>query len=88
MIEIHPFGNFVPQNARYLILGSFTGKQEDGYDWFYCSKRNQFWPILEVVYGIKLQNKTEKQKLFNRLGVAITDTDYLTFPFTSLRHNE
>jgi len=73
MIETHPFGSFVPQDAHYLILGSFTGKLGDGYDWFYCSKRNQFWPILEVVYGIKLQNKTEKQKLFNRLGVAITD---------------
>ena len=73
MIETHPFVNFVPQDARYLILGSFTGKQEDDYDWFYCSKRNQFWPILEIVYGIKLQNKAEKQKLFTRLGIAITD---------------
>lgn len=79
MIETHPFGNFVPQNAHYLILGSFTGRQavEENkkiqYDWFYGTKRNQFWPIFEVVYGIKLQNKAEKQELFARLGIAITD---------------
>lgn len=27
MIETHPFGNFVPADAKYLILGSFTGKE-------------------------------------------------------------
>lgn len=74
MIETHPFGNFVPQNAQYLILGSFTGKMaDDSYDWFYGTKRNLFWPILQEVYGIKLQTKQDKQELFTRLGIAITD---------------
>jgi G:T/U-mismatch repair DNA glycosylase len=27
MLETHAFGNFVPPSARFLILGSFTGKQ-------------------------------------------------------------
>lgn len=35
MIETHPFGNFVPQNSRYLFLGSFTAKPVEGYDWFF-----------------------------------------------------
>lgn len=37
MIEIHPFGTFVPTNARHLVLGSFTGKLvgNNTYDWFY-----------------------------------------------------
>lgn len=73
MIEIHPFGSFVPKNARYLILGSFPGRRVNGYDWFYGNQRNQFWPILEAVYGIGLRDKAEKQKLFTRLGIAITD---------------
>jgi hypoxanthine-DNA glycosylase len=78
MSETHPFGNFVPSNAQYLILGSFTGKrtEEDisnGYDWFYGTKRNLFWPILQEVYGKSLQTKENKQKLFSNLGIAITD---------------
>ena len=74
MIETHPFGNFVPQNTQYLFLGSFTGRLVvEGYDWFFANKRNQFWPILEEVYSIKLPTKKEKQELFIRLGMAITD---------------
>lgn len=74
MIEKHPFGDFVPKNARYLILGSFTGKITDNsYDWFYGTKRNQFWPIMQEVYKIPLTNKEEKQSLFKGLNVAITD---------------
>jgi hypoxanthine-DNA glycosylase len=84
MIETHPFGNFVPPNAKYLILGSFTGRQavkgttttDDAYDWFYGTKRNQFWSILEGVYGIELRNKVSKQELFAKLGIAIADIIY------------
>jgi hypoxanthine-DNA glycosylase len=78
MIETHPFGNFIPANAQYLILGSFTGKRSEeditgGYDWFYGTRRNLFWPILQEVYGISLKTKEEKQALFNQVGIAITD---------------
>lgn len=73
MPETHPFGNFVPNNSRYLILGSFTGKPENKYDWFYGTKRNQFWKILEVVYTTKLDTKFKKQKLFRKVKIAITD---------------
>lgn len=74
MIEKHPFGDFIPKNTQYLILGSFTGKITDSsYDWFYGTKRNQFWPIMQEVYKIPLTNKEEKQNLFKKLGLAITD---------------
>ena len=77
MLETHPFGNFVPSNAVYLILGSFTAKPtDDSYDWFYATKRNQFWPILEKVYKLKLDSKESKQQLFTRLRIAIADIIY------------
>jgi len=79
MIETHPFGAFCPPNAKYLILGSFTAKKNDGddsYDWFYVTKRNQFWPILETVYNLKLDNKKAKQDLLTKLSIAITDIIY------------
>lgn len=75
MIETHPFGNFVPKDCHYLFLGTFTGKISDpSYDWFFGTKHNQFWPILESVFGIELKTKTDKQKLFSKLQMAITDT--------------
>ena len=81
MIETHPFGNFVPSNAKYFILGSFAGRQavkgtpahDPSYDWFYGTKRNQFWPILEAVYEIELKDKASRQQLFAELGIAMAD---------------
>jgi double-stranded uracil-DNA glycosylase len=78
MTEDHPFGVSAPSNTEYLILGSFTGKRSEedianGYDWFYGTKRNQFWPILEETFGFELKTKKAKQALFKKLGIAITD---------------
>lgn len=72
--EIHPFGDFVPPGSKYLLLGSFPARENGG--WFYGSKRNQFWQILEYVYGVELKTKLEKQKLFSELGIAVTDIIY------------
>jgi hypoxanthine-DNA glycosylase len=84
MIETHPFGSFVPAGSKYLILGSFTGKQavkgetytDEAYDWFYGVKRNQFWPILEEVYNRELKNKKSRQDLLTELHIAIADIIY------------
>ncbi len=79
MLEIHPFGSFVPKNAKYLILGSFTGKKEDenfNLDWYYGTKRNQFWNILRSVYNLPLENRDQKIELFQKLGIAISDIIY------------
>ena len=76
MIETHPFGVFCPPNAKYLLLGSFTAKKKDGddsYDWFYVTKRSQFWPIIETVYNVSLPDKKSKEDLFTKLKIAIAD---------------
>ncbi|HAP37729.1 hypothetical protein A2574_01745 [Candidatus Shapirobacteria bacterium RIFOXYD1_FULL_38_32] len=74
MVETHPFGNFVPDNCKYLFLGTFTGKITDpSYDWFFGTKRNQFWPMLESVFGVDLKTKINKQELFSKLQMAIAD---------------
>ncbi len=74
MLETHPFGNFVPKDIKYLLLGSFTGKiVDDSYDWFYGTKRNLFWPIIQEVYGIRFKDKKDKQDLFTKLKIGIAD---------------
>ena len=76
--EIHPFTAFVPREIKCLIVGSFPGREQtatipDETHWFYGAKRNQFWKILEEVYGVELKERKEKQKLFENVGIGITD---------------
>lgn len=81
MREVHPFGMYVPSNARYLLLGSFPGRQafktsdayEASYDWFYRSRRGQFWSILEAVYNRPLATPAEQQRLMDELKIALGD---------------
>lgn len=73
MIEIHPFGSFVPKKVSYLMLGSFVTKPSKSYEWFYANGRNQFWPIMENVYGSKFNSKEKQQKLFVQLEMALAD---------------
>jgi len=72
----HPFKPFVPRNARYLLLGSFTGKLVDGYDWYYSNGRNHFWPIIEAVYDVSLPDKNAKMALFSQLKLGVYDIIY------------
>ncbi len=77
MIETHPFGNFVPPKAKYLLLGSFPGRIETRYgDWFYETQRGQFWSIIQEIYGVNLKSKTDKIRLFTRLKIAVGDVIY------------
>jgi len=73
MIEKHPFGNFVPKKANYLMLGSFVTKPQKPYEWFYANGRNQFWPIIEQVYGSEFRTKEQQQRLFTQLEMALAD---------------
>ena len=75
--EKHPFKPYIPENAQYLILGSFPCKKSTQSkipdDWYYGSSKNQFWRILEEVYGRELSSKHSKQDLFKEKRIAITD---------------
>ena len=78
-IELHPFKPFIPENISVLILGSFPGKEQtqingiNNNQWFYGAKRNQFWKIISEVYNFELKTKKDKQDLFSKYGIGITD---------------
>ena len=59
-IETHRFVPYIPANATVLIVGSFPGrditqKKLSKGDWFYGTKRNQFWDTISGVYNIELK---------------------------------
>lgn len=64
MLEVHPFGNFVPKQVKYVMIGSFVTKPSNPYEWFYANGRNQFWPIMEAVYNKTFDTKDKQQQLF------------------------
>ncbi len=77
-VETHPFKAFIPENVTTIIVGSFPGREvthkvltED--EWFYGSKRNQFWKIISGVYETELINRKQKQNLFAKHGIGIVD---------------
>src|SRR6476659_7554198 len=77
-VEIHPFKPFIPRNIEYLVIGSFPGKIHTQHkpadvDWFYGSKRNLFWKILEGVYEMPLPDKRSKQALLTKTKIGIAD---------------
>ncbi len=76
-IETHPFKPFVPAKASVLILGTFPGRKKTlvpgNNEWFYGSKRNQFWNIIRSVYNAELPATEEKKILFTEHGIAIGD---------------
>jgi len=77
-IEEHPFKPFIPENATILIIGSFPGREQtrgkqNSDEWFYGAKRNYFWKIISSVYQIPIKTKEDKQNLFNKFGIGITD---------------
>jgi len=73
VIEKHPFADFVPKNANYLILGSFIARPVPKYNFYYANGRNQFWPILEEIYQTRFKTNSDQQKLLTKLKIAITD---------------
>ncbi len=78
ILEEHPFEAFIPDNMKVLIIGSFPGRTQtvqpiDKEAWFYGAPRNQFWRILEIVYNQPLKTRKEKEMLFQKAGIGITD---------------
>jgi len=75
MIEKHPFGYYLPQNADKLILGSFPCFNGQDYgDWFYSgSSKNYFWPILGDIFNLPTEDIENKKKVCESHGFAITD---------------
>lgn len=79
MREYHPFAPFVPDECRFLLLGSFPGRHSllpdiGKNDWYYSAPGNQFWSILRFLFpDSSLVTREDKKELFNALRIAVSD---------------
>lgn len=80
-VEIHPFGAFVPKNAKCIVLGTFpTLAKNWRFNSFYPGRSNFFWRMLSEIYKHPFKHISgdeaakERLALCEKKGIAITDT--------------
>ncbi len=84
----HPFQPFIPINSTKLIIGTIPPPRfckepyhllEDDVNFYYGSRDNHFWPLLEEVFKTKFEylnnskSNEQRQKLLESLNIGITD---------------
>jgi G:T/U-mismatch repair DNA glycosylase len=84
MRELHPYGEFIPKNARSMIIGSFPiGKFSDPkrrheikgheFDFFFGGEKNLLWKLLGAVFNMPVQSRSQVKKLLTSQGLGIGD---------------
>jgi double-stranded uracil-DNA glycosylase len=64
----------VGDGARVLVLGSFPSERSLEADQYYANRRNQFWPLLGMVFGFDADGPYEERiEAVLRHGVALWD---------------
>lgn len=82
--EYHPYGEFIPEGAQAIIIGSFPiGKFTDPErrgeikasekDFFFGGERNLLWKILSEVYQVPLTTREEIQDFLIQKKIGIGD---------------
>ena len=70
----HPFDAIVDEDSKVLILGSFPSIKSFEQNFYYAHPRNQFWPLMEELFGVTLKTNEEKRAFALSHGIALWDT--------------
>lgn len=82
MQEQHPFGYFFPDDMRFLITGTFPGRQfsqrsqaENEADTlaFSYGGRNHLWKILSIIYDVSLVTRADKKAFLSKNQFGMLD---------------
>lgn len=85
--EVHPFGAWVPDGAKVLIMGTFPPQPKRwSMEFFYPNRTNDFWYAMGLLFygdrnalllpGSKDFDLEKIKALLNREGIAMSDTGY------------
>ncbi len=85
--EVHPFGAWVPDGAKVLIMGTFPPQPKRwSMEFFYPNRTNDFWYAMGLLFygdrsallrpGTKDFDLEKIKALLNREGIAMSDTGY------------
>ncbi|MCM1111191.1 MAG: uracil-DNA glycosylase family protein [Clostridium sp.] len=70
-LERHPFGAFVPEGARVLIMGTFPPQPKRwAMEFFYPNRTNDFWKIMGLIfYGDQFRFYNPKTKAYDEASI-------------------
>lgn len=85
--EVHPFGAWVPDGAKVLIMGTFPPQPKRwSMEFFYPNRTNDFWYMMGLLFygdsrallrpGTKDFDLERIKALLNREGIALSDTGH------------
>lgn len=69
----HPFPPILERNTRILFLGSFPSIASFEQSFYYAHPRNAFWPILEEIFDVHLENNEAKKAFCLENGIGLWD---------------
>lgn len=79
-VEEHPYPDHIPDQAVFLIIGSFPSHQKNAnFKFFYGGKGNRFWPLLSKVFEDDFlyqdgeEAVLERKALLDKHRIGITD---------------
>ncbi|MBD3800268.1 MAG: DNA-deoxyinosine glycosylase [Campylobacterales bacterium] len=70
----HSFDPVADDRSRVLVLGSFPSIASFQADFYYAHPRNQFWPIMEQLFNVTLEDKTARRAFALEQGIALWDS--------------
>ena len=70
---IHNIEPLYDSNSKILILGSFPSVKSREIQFFYGHKNNRFWPIMEKLFNVKLNNIEDKKEFLHKNHIALWD---------------
>ncbi len=73
MKQEHPFDLIVDEGSKLLVLGSFPSLKSFEKNFYYAHPRNQFWPIMERLFDIILNDIEEKRAFLHAHHIALWD---------------
>ena len=60
----HPFGPFIFNDSKILILGTFPSIKSFEDKFYYSNPKNQFWKILSKIFNEKIPSTIQEKKDF------------------------
>ena len=70
----HPFDPVADAKSVILILGSFPSIKSFERNFYYAHPRNQFWPIMEALFHVRLPDTASRREFVLSKGIALWDT--------------
>lgn len=73
MLFSHPFPPILDHHTRVLFLGSFPSIASFEQSFYYAHPRNLFWPVMETIFDVKLENNDAKKTFCLEKGIGLWD---------------